>query len=127
VKCRLIKIEQALHEKGIIVEHAVNGGLPVTIAAQQTAIVPAHGRKDKVRGAARSFGITRVSENGPGLCERRNHEPVPRGQNLVVPVRTRSSLPSLKKNPLGFLQSRICPFNIHPEMLRDLLYRMGLK
>ena len=88
--------EEPLGHVRVVLEHAGRGARPaVPRGAQQPDRVPA-GHVDLVEQRGRALrGLDQVgpAEQGTGLGQGRDGEPVPRGDHLVVPLRARAPLP----------------------------------
>ena len=66
-----------------------------------------HPGQDKCRGPLRRFQIPRFIQNLRAPGERRNHQPVPGGQNFVVQMRPHALGADLKQRGLGRVQFRL--------------------
>ena len=82
-----VHVQQRRGKAGVVVEIGVEFGLPVLVAAQQAQaarLLPGQMGQNERHAAAGRGEIVGPVEDARGLGERRDHQPVPRGQHLVV-------------------------------------------
>ncbi len=90
VELRLVEIEQRLGEEGVVVQEAGNG----RVARRDSGAAGCRSRGSyrlairKSGGPPRGLRVARLVEHRAAFGERRDHQPVPGGQNLVVQMRT---------------------------------------
>src|SRR6266568_4785071 len=80
---RLVEVEQALSQEGVIGEEAGGPERAVLEGAGEPA-GGAHVIEDETCRSRRRLDVEGLAENPPAEGERGDHEPVPRGQDLVV-------------------------------------------
>src|SRR5439155_25955078 len=104
IERRFVKIEQALNEKRVVVcETIYTPAFSITSCQRLLRFVPKL-RLDKIGGAGRRFKITGVAKHLRAACERRDHEAVPCGDNLVVQMRARPFLAQRKQCRAAFVE-----------------------
>ncbi len=103
---RLVQIDQRFDQVGVILQVAIQPRLDV--ARQARAIQPAPGRahslQQVVRGGTGPGDVLRVVEHLPRPGERRDHQRVPRGQQLVIQPRLDPLLAPLKQLLFAFVK-----------------------
>src|SRR6202035_1923497 len=98
-KGRLIQIEQREADEGVIVEEPVDGRLAFAMTAQQdfARVVP-QVTAQEIYSVAGGLGITRFGQDLRAFSEGRNHQSIPRRQDLVVAQWTRPGRANLKQS-----------------------------
>ena len=90
IKGRLVKIGQALDDKGVIVSEAFDlAPALAVISIEQFALLFIDLRSEKSGRACRAFQITGLIQDLRGARIGRNHQPVPGRDNFVVQMRPR--------------------------------------
>ena len=87
----LVQLDEAPHEEGVVVEVSADGDVAVPVSVHQAAVIVSHRVEQKRGGANGSLLdlVGRVEDAGrPG--HRRDHQPVPVREHLVVESGTRT-------------------------------------
>src|SRR5262249_50585688 len=127
IELRLVQIEQSLRECRIIVQKSRDRGLALSISPQQDAgLRIVHPRDHKLRRPPRRLRVARLVQHCAAQRECGDHEPVPRGEDLIVEMRADTAGARLEQNALRRLDSGADFFYYPLELLRRLLDRRGL-
>ena len=94
VESGLIQRQQAVGHKGIVLQIAGQLGLPVAVGTQQAAVGVPHRFQQKGGVAGGGVQVIAPLPGGAGLRQRFQHQPVPRGQHLVVQQRRNTGGPA---------------------------------
>ena len=84
VEGRLVQGQQPVGEMAVVLEHALPDRPAVLPRPPERAVLGEQAGGDRLRGAHGGLGVARLVEESAGLGQRRDGQPVPGGQGLVV-------------------------------------------